>query len=154
MAFPVRPDTRQTYQQRILDVLVHVQRHLDQELSLDELARVAHFSPYHFHRIFRAMVGESVKEHVRRLRLERAASRLKRTDQPIVRIALDAGYEAHESFTRAFGEMFGVPPARYRELHQPPVPPTRRSDVHWSEEIRFEPLSYALDGRPVRIEKS
>ena len=58
---------------RILRVLVHIQTHLDENLALDDLARVAHFSPFHFHRVFRGMMGESVKEHVRRLRLERAA---------------------------------------------------------------------------------
>jgi AraC family transcriptional regulator len=150
MTSTVRTETRQTYQQRILAVFVYVQQHLDEELSLEDLARVAWFSPYHFHRIFRGMVGESVSQHVRRLRLERAANRLKRTEQPVVRIALDAGYEAHESFTRAFSEMFGMPPARYRELHQPPV-----ARVHYGEELKFEPVTHAsLGGLAVRIEKS
>jgi AraC family transcriptional regulator len=106
--------TERDYQKRILRVLVYIQDHLDEALPLEELARVAHFSPYHFHRVFRGMVGESVKEHVRRLRLERAALRLKNGDQPVTRIALDAGYEAHESFTRAFTAMFGMPPSRFR----------------------------------------
>ena len=82
---------------------MHIQHHLDEAVSLDELAALAHFSPYHFHRIFRGMVGESVMEHVRRLRLERAAHRLKFSDEPITRIAFEAGYETHEAFTRAFG---------------------------------------------------
>lgn len=155
MTTPARDETRQTYQQRILAALMHVQKHLDEELSLEDLARVAHFSPFHFHRIFRGMVGESVKEHVRRLRLERAASRLKRTDHPVLRIALDAGYEAHESFTRAFTEMFGMPPARYREQHQPPTAPRSRSRVHYSVSVEFEPLTHAsLSVMPVRVEKS
>ena len=62
----------QTYQERILKVLVHIQNHLDDELSLEELASVAYFSPFHFHRIFTALTGESIKSYVRRLRLERA----------------------------------------------------------------------------------
>jgi AraC family transcriptional regulator len=106
--------TERDYRKRILRVLVHIQTHLDEALPLDELARVAHFSPYHFHRVFRGMVGESVKEHVRRLRLERAAQRLKLGDQPVVQIALDAGYETHESFTRAFSLLFGMPPSQFR----------------------------------------
>ncbi len=76
--------TRQAYKERILQVLVHIQTHLDHPLPLDELAGLAHFSPYHFHRVFRGMVGEPVKEHVRRLRLERAAHRLRFSDQPII----------------------------------------------------------------------
>ena len=70
----MKSDTRHSYHERVLNVLVHIQQHLDDELPLDELAAVAHFSPYHFHRMFRGMVGESVEEHVRRLRLERAAT--------------------------------------------------------------------------------
>ena len=69
-----------TYRQRILAVQLYVQRHLDGDLSLDRLARVAHFSPFHFHRIFKAVVGEGVYEYVRRLRLEAAAFALKTTD--------------------------------------------------------------------------
>ncbi len=110
----IKPSTREDYNQRMLRVLVHIQQHLDEALPLDELAAVACFSPYHFHRIFKGMTGESVKQHVRRLRLERAVLRLCTTDQQVTRIAFDAGYEAHEAFTRAFRAAFGVPPQQYR----------------------------------------
>lgn len=110
----MKAQTERAYQEAILRVLVYLQAHLDEVVSLEELAHVAHFSPYHFHRIFRGMVGESVKEHVRRLRLERAAHRLKFTDTPVTRIALDAGYVAHEGFTRAFGTVFGQSPSEFR----------------------------------------
>ena len=83
-------------------------------MALDQLAGVASFSPWHFHRIFRGMVGESVKEHIRRLRLERAAQRLKTTDRPVMEIALEAGYESHEAFTRAFAAMFADTPSGFR----------------------------------------
>jgi AraC family transcriptional regulator len=110
----MREATFQDYQERILRVLLHIQRHLDEPLDLDRLAGVAAFSPYHFHRIFRGMVGETVHGHVRRLRLERAASRLRHTDDPVTRIALEAGYESHEAFTRAFRDAFGEPPSAFR----------------------------------------
>ena len=61
------------YQQRINLVLRHIEQNLDRRPDLDELARIACFSPYHFHRIFSAMVGESVAAYVRRLLLERSA---------------------------------------------------------------------------------
>ena len=73
----MRTVTLQDYKRRLLRVLVHIQQHLDDALGLEELAGLACFSPYHFHRLFKGMVGESVKEHIRRLRLERAASQLK-----------------------------------------------------------------------------
>ena len=78
-----RQSTQQTYRNRILRVQLFIEEHLDEELALEQLARLAHFSPYHFHRVFRAMVGETVGEHVRRLRLERAALRLSSTDRPV-----------------------------------------------------------------------
>jgi AraC family transcriptional regulator len=95
--------------------LIYIQNHLERKLSLDELAGVAEFSPYHFHRIFRSVVGETVKEHVRRLRLEQAARSLKTSNEPVTNIAFQAGYETHESFSRAFKTMFGVSPSGYRK---------------------------------------
>ncbi len=146
----------QTYKERILAVLLHIQRNLDDELSIEELARVAHFSPFHFHRIFRGLVGESVKEHIRRLRLERAAGQLKFSDQPIVGIALDAGYETHEAFTRAFGAMFGCSPREFRRAYQEKLLPAAPSGVHYcpgGELDDFEPLTPGGNAMDVRIEQ-
>ena len=106
----MKDETVDDYQARMLRVLIHIQKKLGGELPLEELPAVAHFSPYHFHRIFRGLIGESVKEHVRRLRLERAAHRLRHTGQQITEIGLDAGYQTPESFTRAFHRMFGQSP--------------------------------------------
>ena len=111
----MRNDTKLDYHERMLRVLLHIQNHLDETLPLEELAKVARFSPFHFHRLFRAMVGESVKEYVRRLRLERAALRLTTSRRSVIAIALDAGYDTHESFTRAFRNMFDNSPSEYRK---------------------------------------
>ncbi len=111
-----------TYRQRILQVQLYIQAHLDEDLSLERLARVAHFSPYHFHRIFRGVVGEGVAEHIRRLRLERAALRLGSTDTSIVQLAFDAGYGTHEAFSRAFRHHFGMTPSQYRRSREANAP--------------------------------
>jgi AraC family transcriptional regulator len=133
--------TEQTYRQRILQVQLFIQEHLDEELSLDRLARVAHFSPCHFHRIFRGIVGEGVNEYVRRLRLESAAVALKTTDWSILDIALRAGYNAHEAFTRAFRQMFGASPSQYRAGQHP---------LYVPKEIPL--MSVRMTAREVRIE--
>ncbi len=152
----MRAQTEQAYKKRILQVLVHIQKYLDEALSLEDLARIASFSPYHFHRIFRGMVGESVKEHVRRLRLERAAHRLKFSDQPVIRIALDAGYETHEAFTRAFRAMFDASPSQFREAHQALPFPNVPSQVHFTPDGRLDDFHLLKGGGPameVRVER-
>lgn len=106
--------TRQDYEERILRVQMHIQKHLDRQLGIEELAGVACFSPWHFNRIFRAMTGESLMDYARRLKLERSAWDLKYTALAVTEIAFDAGYENHESFSRAFKKKFGVPPKEYR----------------------------------------
>ncbi len=92
----MKTTTAADYHERILRTLAYIQAHLDDAPDLDELARVACFSPYHFHRVFRGLVGEPVQEHVRRLRLERAAQRLKLQNEAVTSVALDAGYESRE----------------------------------------------------------
>lgn len=119
------------YQQRILRVLTHVQEHLDDALDLDELARVACFSSFHFHRIFAAMTGETLADHVRRLRLERAAMELRSGARQVIQVALDAGYEAHEAFSRAFKLAYGVSPAEFRRATGPIAILPAPSGVHF-----------------------
>lgn len=152
----MKPDTQHNYNERMLRVLLHIQQHLDEALPLEELAGVAHFSPYHFHRIFRGMIGESVQKHVRRLRLERAAHRLKFTDQPVTRIAFDAGYETHESFTRAFRTMFDHSPSEFRKIHKA-IPYTKvSSGVHYCADGQinnFEPGPTGDSSMKVNIER-
>jgi AraC family transcriptional regulator len=129
--------TLQDYKQRMLRVLVHIQGHLDEPLPLQELAAVACFSPYHFHRIFKGMVGESVKEYVRRLRLERAASQLKLSSSAVVQVALNAGYDSHEAFTRSFKAAFGSAPSQYR-IAMRPLTARVPSGIHYQPEAPVE----------------
>jgi AraC family transcriptional regulator len=143
----MKPSTEQDYYQRILRALLYIQRHLDEELTLDQVAVEAAFSSFHFHRIFHALVGEAFREHIRRLRLERAAVHLKRLSEPITQIALQAGFESHEAFTRAFRAMFGVSPSGYRAAHRPPPEPA--SGIHLGDASGYHPPDY---GDPPAVE--
>ncbi|MFN3464201.1 MAG: GyrI-like domain-containing protein [Terricaulis sp.] len=98
----------------LLPLLVHIQANLDTDLSLARLSRRAGVSPSHFHRTFRAEVGETLADYVARLRLERAAFRLHVQEASVLQIALECGYQTHETFTRAFRRAFGKTPSAYR----------------------------------------
>src|SRR5882724_10752647 len=96
------------HQERVNRVLDYVGQHLDQELSLAKLAQVGCFSPYHFHRIFQAATGETLNNHVRRVRLERAATLLKASPRKrITDVALETGFAGTAEFSRAFKSHFG-----------------------------------------------
>jgi len=136
----MKASTEQDYRQRIVRTLVFIQEHLDGELEPGQLARVAAFSQFHFARIFRGLVGETLMEHIRRLRLERAARNLKQRDEPITQLAFEAGFETHESFTRAFSAMFGVPPSSYRAAHKPA--PEAASGTHIDDVAGYHPPDY------------
>lgn len=127
-----KPGTLQFYKTRLLLVLVHIQSRLDEPLELEALARLAGFSPFHFHRVFRGMVGETLQAHIRRLRLERAALRLAHSRRPVVDIAFEAGYETHEAFTRAFRTAFGASPSAYRASRGSLPLPRARSGVRYA----------------------
>lgn len=111
-----RQTTRDDYRQRLVQAQRFVEARLDDVVRPAEVARAANFSLHHFHRIFRAQLGESLMEHVRRLRLERAARELLSTSPPrLLEVAVRAGYQSHEAFTRAFIERFEVPPSAFRQ---------------------------------------
>ncbi len=105
-------------------------------MDREELAELAHFSPFHFHRIFRGMTGESLQAHLRRLRLERAASKLRQTTDSILRIALDSGFESHAAFSRAFKSQLGHTPSDWRANPQQDLPPEQSSFIPEIPEVR------------------
>jgi AraC family transcriptional regulator len=86
--------------------------------SAEEVAAQVGVHPGHLARAFRAHYGESLGGYVRKLRLEWAAERLVRTEEPLAGLAFDAGFVDQSHFTRAFKKQFGLTPARYRGVHR------------------------------------
>src|SRR5580692_6171477 len=109
-------DGRVEYTRRMHQVLEYIDLHLDQPLELAELAGVAHFSPFHFHRLFSAWMGETLGDYLRRRRLELAAMRLAAQPRlPVLNVALSVGFGSSEAFTRAFKARFGSAPTNWRQ---------------------------------------
>ncbi len=150
--------------------LSYIARHLDEPLSVADIARAAHLSEFHLHRVFREAVGETIGRFVTRRRLETAALRLAyETDRSITDIALSTGYSSSSNFSKAFSAYFGVSPSRVREpgasesgafgilttrhgkgfdpadlYTLPPERPLaerRALARQWSERVRFEELT-------------
>lgn len=103
----------------ILRVLVFIESHLSEELNLDKLAKIAHISPYYFHRLFHAYMGETLSDYVTRLRVQRASEKLNYTDSTVTDIALDVGYETPSSFTKVFNQVMGSSPSAFRKSMRP-----------------------------------
>ena len=100
----------------IEDVMRYIRTHIHEPLDRETLAAVAGFSVPHFHRVFTAHVGESAISYVRRLRLERAARKLRMGAVDITEVALAAGYDTHAAFGKAFKQQFGLSPSEFRQL--------------------------------------
>jgi|TARA_B100000745_G_scaffold38789_1_gene23789 AraC family transcriptional regulator len=114
----MKQTTQQNYRQRILKVVEYIWANIEEDLDTNTLADVAHFSPYHFHRIYREMMQETVASSVRRLRLHYATYTLLHTDRPIAEIARSIRYGSAEAFIRAFAKSTGQTPALYRQQRQ------------------------------------
>ncbi len=108
-------DSRSEYERRMHRVLEHIDQHLDEPLDLNALAAVAHFSAFHFHRLFGAWMGETLGDYLRRRRLEVAAQRLAAQPRlPVLQVALSVGFGSAEAFTRAFKARFACAPSVWR----------------------------------------
>jgi AraC family transcriptional regulator len=106
--------TTATYVERINRAIDHVVNHLQEPLRLRDLSRAAMLSPFHFHRLFQALVGPTPAEFVKRLRLERALGLMARSRAPsLTAIALACGFSSSSDFSRCFKQRFKVPPSAF-----------------------------------------
>ena len=135
--------------QRFRRVLDHIDSHLDGDLSLDALAKVAAYSRHHFHRRFAALTGMPAHRYVQLMRFKRAAWQAAfRSDVALTTIGLDAGYDSAEAFSRAFRQRLGQSPSAFRE-----APDWRVWAAAWSEldNVRRFHMAETYDMDDVRI---
>lgn len=103
------------YKSRINKVQDYIETHLSEEFSLHGLSSIANFSPYHFHRIYNGMTGETLFQYIQRVRLEKAAYLLLANKQlKIIQIALDCGFSTQASFAKAFKNHFNMSASQFR----------------------------------------
>lgn len=121
------------YRKPVFKAMDYISHHLDDNPGLDEVAAAAAISTFHFHRIFKTMVGETIAGFTRRLRMERAARRLIASPQSdITTLALAAGFSSSQNFAKAFRLHFAMSPSEYR-LQQ---------GGNWKSKIGNDPLPF------------
>ena len=120
-----RASTPLAYVERVNLAIDYVMSHLEEPLRLDRVAKAAYLSPFHFHKVFRVMVGETLADFVKRHRLEKALTvmALAARKRSLTQIALESGFASSSDFSRCFRQRFGVPPGvfdidRWRSGHK------------------------------------
>lgn len=108
----MKKSTKDDYIQSIYKVIFYIEQNYNDDLRLEELSKVAGFSKYHFHKIFKSIVGESLSEYIRKVRLSNTVSKFK-TNLSITQIAQTSGYETNASFSKAFKKYFGMTPREF-----------------------------------------
>ena len=106
--------THREYFRAINRAVDFINEHLNKSINLYDLANIANISGFHFHRIFKALMSESPGEYIQRLRLEKAVFKLQTTQQTILEIAEQTGYQSSHALSKAFKKRFGIAPSVYR----------------------------------------
>ena len=139
--------TSNYYRARIQKSLEFIDSHLYEKFTASDVAQVASFSEFHFHRLFRAYTSESIHQYVSSRRLEKAAQIL--LEDPTIRLldlAVEVGFETHSAFSRAFKQAYGVSPTQFKKLEQPP---TTHRPIKQSQQMNAP--SSMVTGEPVPL---
>lgn len=109
-----RLTTQEDYRQRVDRVTIYIREHLDSQIDIRTLADISAFSPFHFHRVMRAYLGEPIGAFIVRKRVEMAAQLLRYSDMSVSQIAYRVGYDTPSGLTKSFCKLFGISPKKYR----------------------------------------
>ena len=134
--------TREEYQKCVNAVVDYINLHLGEEIDLKSLAKISHFSPFYFHRIMKAFLGEPVGTFIVRTRTETAARLLRYTDLPIADIAYRIGYSSSSSLSKVFKQFYGISPLEYRNNKNFVImkPAIIHSEIKLKREIKELPV--------------
>jgi AraC family transcriptional regulator len=144
--------------QRMVD---HIEAHLEEPITMNALARAAHYSPWHAARLFEEITGAPPFTYIRKRRLSEAAERLRASDSRVIDVAFDFVFDSHEGFTRAFARQFGMPPSRFRAGDESVprfLPPSlrdwytrrQRGEIEMSEQQRHNTVFVQVVDHPAR----
>ena len=100
---------------QIKEVVRYLEQHCSEPLNLEQAAKIANLSPFHFHRVFKALVGETVAEFIRRMRHEKAAQSLMFQDKSVTTVAFEFGFSSSQAMARSFKTYLGVTPSQIKE---------------------------------------
>lgn len=132
--------TREDYIGRINKVIDFIEKNLDKDLPLDHVSSISCYSPFHFHRIFTSVMGETINAYIVRKRIEKIASVImNETDIPITELAYKYGFKSGSSFSRAFKQYFGISASEFKEKGADKYSKIRKLDSKNGKElITFE----------------
>lgn len=130
--------TQEEYQKCVNAVVDYINLHLGEEIDLKSLAKISHFSPFYFHRIMKAFLGEPIGTFIVRTRTEAAARLLRYSDAPIADIAYRIGYSSPSSLSKVFKQFYGISPLEYRNNKDFVImkPAIIRPDLELTREVK------------------
>jgi len=151
-----RATTQSAYVERVNLAIDHVVSHLDEPLRLTQVARAAMLSPFHFHRVFQAMMGVTLADFVKRLRIEKALFMMSHSRRSsLTQVALACGFSSSSDFSRCFKQRFGVAPSAFditgwRDAHRAKLEATM-PELPDKAHLQCLPAAQNPDGFKVKI---
>ncbi|MCM1989378.1 helix-turn-helix transcriptional regulator [Oceanirhabdus seepicola] len=110
------------YYKKLQKSLDYIEEHIKEDISLEDLSALCYYSTHHYHRVFQSVIGIPVTDYIRKRKLSVAAKEIIETDKKIIDIAMDYGFNSHETFSRAFKRIFDITPNAYRKLNAHAIP--------------------------------
>jgi AraC-like DNA-binding protein len=110
------------YFKNLQKTLDYIEEHIKEDITLEQLATLCFYSTHHYHRVFQSVIGIPVVDYIKKRKLSVAAGEIIGTDKKIIDIALDYGFNSHETFSRAFKRIFDITPNDYRKLNTQAIP--------------------------------